>query len=77
MVMNERLKASLLKAQKNEITEHFIYKKLAEITKNERNRKVLNKIAEDEDVHYQYLKKLTPQEVKPDNWLSLPELLQV
>lgn len=64
--MDEQLKTKLLVAQRNEITEHFIYKKLARLSKNENNREVLNRIAEEEKIHYEFLKKLTQQEVKPD-----------
>lgn len=55
----------LLKSQLNEITEHHIYKKLASIEKNNDNRKILEKIAEDELSHYNVWKNFTDSEVKP------------
>lgn len=52
--------------QRDEITEHRIYQKLALITKNPANREVLNRIAADELRHYEQLKKATGQDVMPD-----------
>ena len=47
-MLNEEVKNKILTAQRNEITEHFIYKKLSESIKDSKNRKVLQSIAEDE-----------------------------
>ncbi|MFO7655674.1 MAG: ferritin family protein, partial [Bacteroidales bacterium] len=55
------------KFQKNEITEYLIYLRLAEKIKNEENRKVLEKIAEEEKSHYDFWKGYTHYEVKPYN----------
>ncbi len=55
-------KKLFLKIQKNEITEYFIYSKLAE--KNSTNREILLKIAQDELKHYKYLKSLTGKDIK-------------
>ncbi|MCX7830039.1 MAG: VIT1/CCC1 transporter family protein [Acidobacteria bacterium] len=51
--------------QKKEITEHIIYKKLAEIQKNESNKKVLERISSDELSHYNVWKEFTKKEFKP------------
>lgn len=64
--MDEKMRIRLLLSQRNEITEHFIYKKLASLSKNKNNREVLNKIAEEEKSHYEFLKKLTQKEIHPD-----------
>jgi VIT1/CCC1 family predicted Fe2+/Mn2+ transporter len=58
---------AILAAQKNEITEHIIYLKLARIEKDANNKKVLQKIAADELKHYTFFKKYTKQEIKPDS----------
>lgn len=63
--MDSKVLALLLKSQRNEISEHYIYKKLARIEKNAQNRSVLEKIAEDELSHYHFWKKFTNTEVKP------------
>ncbi|MBN1986872.1 MAG: VIT1/CCC1 transporter family protein [Prolixibacteraceae bacterium] len=55
----------IIKAQRAEITEYHIYKKLAQKTKNQSNREILGEIAEDELRHYQIWKKYTGREVAP------------
>lgn len=55
----------IIKAQRAEITEYHIYKKLAQKTKNQSNREILGEIAEDELRHYQIWKKFTGREVAP------------
>jgi demethoxyubiquinone hydroxylase (CLK1/Coq7/Cat5 family) len=54
--------------QKNEITEYYIYKNIARITKNEENRSILENIAEDELKHYTFWVEQTGVEVKPNRW---------
>lgn len=49
--------------QSNEITEYAIYKKLAKITKSEKNSKILDEIAEDELRHYTQWKNLTGKDI--------------
>lgn len=60
----------LLGFQKNEITEFHIYRKLAHAVGTPENRKILEKIAEDELEHYHYWEEQTRQEVKP-RWLQV------
>lgn len=55
----------LLNFQGNEITEHEIYVRLSSRAKG-RNREVLRSIAEDELKHYEFLRKLTGVDVKPN-----------
>ncbi len=61
---DERLKNSLLAFQRNEITEHLVYKRLYEIC-GDRNRKVLERISQDELRHYEIWKKYTKVDVRP------------
>ncbi|MFP4060142.1 MAG: VIT1/CCC1 transporter family protein [Bacteroidales bacterium] len=75
--ISPELKAEILKAQKNEITEHYIYTKLAESIKNNDTGEVLKKIARDEKNHYEFWKRYTGREVSPNRlkifyyyWLS-------
>ncbi len=63
--MDKKVMELLLKSQCNEISEHYIYQKLARIEKDAANRAVLEKIANDELNHYQIWKKFTGKEVKP------------
>jgi len=60
------LREQLLVYQKNEITEHHVYKRLAGTVKSPENRRVLEKIANDELRHYQSWRNYTQQDVKPD-----------
>ncbi|MEM2131219.1 MAG: VIT1/CCC1 family protein [Candidatus Woesearchaeota archaeon] len=57
----------ILKAQKNEITEHFIYLNLSKKSNNE-NKKTLEKLASDELKHYNILKKHSNKDIKPDKF---------
>jgi VIT1/CCC1 family predicted Fe2+/Mn2+ transporter len=72
MKMRRRLRARenqrLLKAQRNEITEHFIYAKLAKSVKNRHNSEILRRISDDELDHYNFWKKYTGREVEPSRW---------
>jgi len=69
---NKKLSAEtlkfLLKSQRNEITEHHIYKRLASSVKDEHNASVLSRIADEELKHYEVWKKYTGVELKPDWW---------
>jgi vacuolar iron transporter family protein len=55
----------ILAFQRNEISEHLIYRKLSESVKDSHNRKVLRKISDDEMRHYNILKRYTKVDVKP------------
>ncbi len=48
------LRAVLIRAQHNELTEHHVYKRLAQREKNPENRRVLERIADDERRHYEF-----------------------
>ncbi|MDD5614179.1 MAG: VIT1/CCC1 transporter family protein [Candidatus Omnitrophica bacterium] len=60
------LKQRILKAQRNEITEHVIYEKLAGYIKNKTNRDILKKISQDELRHFEFFKAFTKEDVCPD-----------
>ena len=64
---NRSLKEVLV-AQKGELTESIIYKKLASIEKDESNKKILEKISQEECAHHDFWKKFTNKEVKPDKF---------
>jgi VIT1/CCC1 family predicted Fe2+/Mn2+ transporter len=51
--------------QQGEITEHYIYKKIASGQKNPHNREVLERIAEQELGHYAIWKRYTQKDVAP------------
>jgi len=56
----------ILVAQRNEITEHFIYERLARSVKESNNREVLKRISNDELRHYNFWREYTHRDLKPD-----------
>ncbi|MGQ9723410.1 MAG: VIT1/CCC1 transporter family protein [Candidatus Jordarchaeum sp.] len=55
----------ILTAQKNEITEHFVYEKLSKSIKDASNKEILKRVSNDELKHYDFWKKYTHKDVKP------------
>jgi|SRR3989344_1671288 len=67
-MLDSKIKKTILTAQKNEITEHFIYSRLSKSIKDPNNKKVLKHISDDELRHYNIWKKYTKEEVKPNSF---------
>lgn len=65
-VLDKETKNTISTAQRNEITEHFIYEKLSRSIKDPDNRAILKRISTDELKHYNFWKKYTDEDVKPD-----------
>jgi len=63
--MDAQTQKEVLSAQKNELTEHYIYSRLARSVRDPRNKEVLQRIAEDELRHSRFWSEHTQQEVKP------------
>lgn len=63
--MNRKFPDKLLQFQRNEITEHHIYLGLAKRARDEKNRRILEKIAADEMRHYREWKLHTGKDVSP------------
>ena len=66
--ISPEIRQQLIFAQREEITEHHIYSKLAEQTKDPENKKVLAQIADDELRHYKLWAAYTNKEVSPSHW---------
>jgi VIT1/CCC1 family predicted Fe2+/Mn2+ transporter len=66
MSISEEMRQQLLAYQKNEITEHHIYRRLARRVGSPENRRVLENIADDELRHYHTWRTHTQQDVTPD-----------
>lgn len=64
--LSPELLQHILTLQRQEITEHHIYKKLAEAPQQRANRATLQKIAEDELRHYHFWRALSGQDISPD-----------
>jgi VIT1/CCC1 family predicted Fe2+/Mn2+ transporter len=65
-MLSREVRKELLTAQRNEITEHFIYDKLSQSVKDTHNKGVLERISKDELEHYNFWKEYTRKDVKPD-----------
>ncbi|MEM4473856.1 MAG: VIT1/CCC1 transporter family protein [Candidatus Bathyarchaeia archaeon] len=70
-MLSEEIEGILLNAQRNEVTEHLIYEKLAQSTKDPKNSEVLKRIARDELKHYEFWKGYTRRDVKPSRFKIL------
>ena len=64
-MLDQKILAQILTAQKNEITEFYLYGKLARSTKSPHNREILQKIAAEEKEHYDFWAKQTGQKLTP------------
>lgn len=70
MQLTEDIRKKVILFQQLEITEHHIYKKLAEKIQPDENAKLIEQIAADELKHYEGLKKYSGQDVQP-NWFNV------
>jgi VIT1/CCC1 family predicted Fe2+/Mn2+ transporter len=68
MDINEDIRGKIAAYQRNEITEYHIYRRLAGKIENPENRRILEKIAQDELRHYRLWQTHTRQDVAPDRW---------
>ncbi|MBN2615870.1 MAG: VIT1/CCC1 transporter family protein [Bacteroidales bacterium] len=66
--MDKAKKKIFLAQQQAEITEYYVYKRLSEFSRDEENKKTLQKIADDEMRHYHIWKNITEEDPKPKMW---------
>ncbi len=71
----EAIRSELRAAQRNEITEHQVYSKLARSVRDPHNREILEKVARDELKHYGFFKQHTGADLAPDRTRSSAYLL--
>ncbi|MBI5253536.1 MAG: VIT1/CCC1 transporter family protein [Euryarchaeota archaeon] len=64
--LDEETKKIILASQRNEVTEHFIYGRLSQSTKDPHNKEVLKRIAGEELEHYNFWKEYTNKDVAAD-----------
>lgn len=64
--LDKKTTNTILTAQKNEITEHFIYDRLSQSVKDSHNKKILKHISNEELRHHNFWKKYTHEDVEPD-----------
>jgi len=65
-MLNKNLKEKVLQAQKNELTEHIIYKNLALLVKNKEQKEILERLSKEELKHHDFFKSITQELVPPD-----------
>jgi len=65
-LLDNKTITKILAFQRSEITEHYVYQKLADSLPESENREVLRKIAADEKSHYEIWKKYSGRDVAPD-----------
>lgn len=64
-MISEKLIKDIKFLQRRELTDHYLYLKLAKRQKDEHNKEVLTKIAKEEMGHYNFWKKITKVDIKP------------
>jgi len=69
-MLDKEIEKEIVIAQQDEITEHSIYRRLAISVTDSHNKGVLERIAVDELKHYNFWKKYTGQEMKPNRWVE-------
>ena len=60
-----------LRQQQSEINEFFIYMELSKLQNDPHNKKILQEIALQEKEHYEFWKKITHKELRPQKWVVL------
>ncbi|MEM1607231.1 MAG: VIT1/CCC1 family protein [Candidatus Bathyarchaeia archaeon] len=71
----EDIKRIMLTAQKNEITEHHVYRRLAQSMKDPGNSCVLKNISDEELKHYDLWRKYTRKDIEPSRFTILRHFL--
>lgn len=64
--MDAKTLSFVLRVQRKELTDHAIYRRLANHTKNKNNRTVLSQVAFDELTHYHFWKAITRKSLTPN-----------
>lgn len=67
-MLDQNTTEQVLSYQRDEITEHTIYQKLADSIKSPENSEILEQIAADELRHARFWQKYTEQDVQPNRW---------
>lgn len=64
--LDEETKRIILASQRSEVTEHFIYEKLSQSTKDSHNKEILKHITGEELEHYNFWREYTNEDISPD-----------
>tara|TARA_Y100000310_G_C20590358_1_gene767653 strand:- start:118 stop:990 length:873 start_codon:yes stop_codon:yes gene_type:complete len=66
-MVDAKIKKIILKAQQSEMNEHHVYHHLARRVKDKHNKNIIIRISEDELDHYNFWKKVTKKDLKPNH----------
>jgi VIT1/CCC1 family predicted Fe2+/Mn2+ transporter len=66
LIADEKIAKAALAVQRNEVTEHLVYTRLAALCRDPRNAEVLRTVGEQEFDHSRYWKSKTGVDIKPD-----------
>jgi len=69
LAITEDLLKKIIKIQRTEQTEYFVYRNLAKSFNGTPTEDLLNRIANDESAHHNFWKKYTKKEVKPNKFI--------
>jgi VIT1/CCC1 family predicted Fe2+/Mn2+ transporter len=80
--MDEAIKKKFLAYQKNEITQYYVYAKLAKLVKNQNDKRIILTLSEHELKHSMFWKRHTGVDVTPDKlkvwwYLSITRILGI
>ncbi len=67
-MLDPKMLGQILTFQKNEMTEHRIYLRLAALSRSPGNKQTLEKIAAEELGHYRFWKTITGRDIGPDSF---------
>jgi VIT1/CCC1 family predicted Fe2+/Mn2+ transporter len=65
--LDKENKKMILKFQRDEITEHHVYKMLSRLMRHKNNSEIMRQISDEEFRHYNTWKKYSEQEIGPNN----------
>lgn len=65
-MLDQKLKQKIIIAQRNELTEHIIYDKLAKALRDKERAKILEEISQEELSHHNIWKEVSQESVTPD-----------
>ena len=74
--MDKKMLAAILAIQRKEITEYYVYTKLAEICKDPHNAEILRKVGEEEKRHALYWQEKTGVEIAPPRFAIFRNVLK-
>jgi VIT1/CCC1 family predicted Fe2+/Mn2+ transporter len=73
--LDKKIFKAALAVQRNEVTEHLVYTRLAKLCKNPHNAQILRTVGKDELAHSNYWKEQTGIQIKPNRFKAFRTIL--